>query len=151
MMCFFKLGEWGVRFFCGSSNWKVNQFKLFLSMCEIFFGCKHTSLLQIMHWGQSKSAWILHNIFQGKGISIPDTMVRVIGLGYETFQDLTNKENDSTLVGFQELLEDYVLIHEGIIIAILLKILVPSKKNAQTHNNNGTHVGVWGSVIRMCF
>jgi hypothetical protein len=54
-----------------------------------------------------------YNIFQGKGISILDTMVRVIGLGYETFQDLTNKENDSTLVGFQELLEDYVLIQRA--------------------------------------
>jgi hypothetical protein len=49
----------------------------------------------------------------------------VIKLGYETFQDLINKENDSTSVGFQELLEDYVLIHEGIIMAILLKRLVP--------------------------
>jgi hypothetical protein len=35
--------------------------------------------------GGSQKVHGFYNIFQGKGISIPDTMVRVIGLGYETF------------------------------------------------------------------
>ncbi len=64
--------------------------------------------------------------FRQKGIDIPDAVKDVIGLGYETMQELWMKERNATLDGFQELLTDCVLIYERAVVAILLHEFVSS-------------------------
>jgi hypothetical protein len=57
--------------------------------------CKNASLKQTVHWGPLESTWIFEH-FQQKGIDILGTMKNVVGLGYETMQELKMKERNAT-------------------------------------------------------
>ncbi|CAM6074878.1 unnamed protein product [Sphagnum tenellum] len=85
----------------------------------------NTGLKQTVHWGPLESAWILTH-FRRKGIDIPEVVKDVVGLGYESTQELRRKEQNTTLDSFRELLTDCVLVYEGAVVAVLLHEFVPS-------------------------
>jgi hypothetical protein len=55
----------------------------------------------------------------------------VIGLGYETTQELRMKKRNANLDGFQKLLTDCVLIYEGAVVVILLHEFVSSNQTVE--------------------
>ncbi len=53
-------------------------------------------------------------------------MKDIVGLGYETTQELRMKERNVTLNSFREFMMDCVFIYEGVVVAILLHEFVSS-------------------------
>ncbi len=58
-------------------------------------------------------------------------MKDVVGLGYETTQELRMKERNTTLDGFRELSTDCILIYKGAVVAVLLHELVPLDQDSE--------------------
>ncbi len=79
---------------------------------------RNTKLSFIKHWGTEESAFIIRH-FRTAEHSVPDLVHKVISMGISTSSPEENKGHYLNFDNFQEIYEDFMLIHNGEMMAII--------------------------------
>ncbi len=108
---------------------------------------KNVKLHFTKYWSLSESAWIIWH-FRNEGHNGPDSMRQVIGLGHVTSHKGQNKGMYHNLHDFRELREDYMLIHHGEMVAILLHRFIPLTEASEHVQTLGYLFQYGGTISR---
>jgi len=112
-------------------------------------GFRNTKLNFTKHWGVDVSASIIR-YFRAVGNCVPDSVRKVISLGIPTSSQEENKGHYSNFNDFQEVYENFMLIHHGEMMALILHGFVPSNEAPEHVRTLGDLFRYSGTMLHTC-